>query len=143
MEGNAKSKRRFQFSLRTLMLAVLVYGVLWVITIKWGANQIACDLKIVINDPEIHWVSKADGSFSYDIPIQEFNAECVSHAPIPFVVIWTVDTAYSRGSDIKRARHQLVYLWFLGAYKKLSNDTNWVGWPTGGAPNREDSTSLR
>jgi len=40
----AKRRRwRFQFSLRTLMIAVLAYGFLWVVTIKWGGAMLARD----------------------------------------------------------------------------------------------------
>ena len=127
METVLVPKRRLQFSLRTLMLAVLIYGALWLLTIKWGANQIAENLKgcIHVDHPgSAQWTPKGDGCFSYDDPA--VRVDFAAYSPFPFVIASRTDV-FPKGdgaTSLPPLSNRTVYLWFFGASKIMSDDSD-------------------
>jgi hypothetical protein len=47
--NKAKPRRRFQFSLRTLVIVVLAYGLLWAVTGTWGRASVEAQVIQAMN----------------------------------------------------------------------------------------------
>ena len=124
-------RKRFQFSLRTLMIVVLVYGGLWLLTIKWGANQLARELAAEyseeVEQSESKWMKdghiefRGTGNFftpaSGGIPTPTpftINLSVVSRFPF---VLHDEEKFVINDRDVGGPTHD--YLWFLGARLKL------------------------
>jgi len=113
IERDTTRRKRFQYSLRTLMLCVLAYGVLWLITIKWGANQLVREsAAIYVADTEnFHVVfGERDGTVDISTNIPNFTPTVVdTTSPIPFVLIsrWR-----EKVSSLELQRD--VNVWFFG-----------------------------
>jgi hypothetical protein len=119
-------RKRFQFSLRTLMICVLVYGFLWVLTIKWGANQLARNQVDEIEKLGIHAeIGKADGSMSITFPGNpEFSVAESTTSPGPFILYCRIRNITSR-EDVE----EVTYFWFFGYVTKISDTRSpKLGW---------------
>jgi len=97
--------KRFQFSLRTLMLCVLAYGGLWLITTKWGASQLS---KSLANEPsESSYIEIRRGDQVTRIKGRRSSETVgVASAPVPLIVIWRPDS--------RRVNEWTAYFWFFG-----------------------------
>jgi hypothetical protein len=95
-----KPKRRFRFSLRTLMIVVLVYAGLWALTAVWGGCQLEKRVGVYSNNPKRvnqkvvkWWKNQNDpGGEKPDSLDAIWYADSVAWAP--FLV--KVDYAYSK-----------------------------------------------
>lgn len=105
-------RRRFQFSLSTLLIVVIAYGLLWVLTIKWGANQLAWEKtkdnefgNAQLGGP----VLKGDGIVEYSIMFDEKPE--VTTSPAPFILIWHRNMSLDERNE--------TYFWFFGLTYRL------------------------
>jgi len=129
---------RFQFSLRTLMTFVLIYGALWFATIKLGgaalaqsySSQFSNDrVRLGVND-SVALLVVSTGNFQ-DNAIGKKWVETDSYygdtklqgrvfSPLPFVLLWNWDI-----SSLKHGEHQpikqfdVTYLWIPGSEIKV------------------------
>lgn len=119
---------RFQFSLRTLMIAVIVYGMLWIVTIKWGVNQLALE-EALERAPDFHkyWqIQKPEnGQITLFGKTGEYNRsepmrlKITAYSPAPFLIVRKTDLA---NDDSQRNLNADLLLWIFGYKMILLND---------------------
>jgi hypothetical protein len=112
-----KKRKRFQFSLRTLLFVVLAYTVAWGVTASWGVDD-TCDkiedsLRKSYNTVQI---TRSSGHLVYVEAPTEYHYRV--SAPFPFVQIIRVS---QRREDEKMEEeyYRNVDFWFLGLRRKL------------------------
>jgi hypothetical protein len=131
-------RNRFQFWLRTLMLAVILYGGAWVLTIKWGANQLVGEMELEKGS----WYRKdfiakkvKDGQIALEglIPTPDIYFGGISHrynrpppsdslvplkitlsvrCPFPFLLFTSEEYTFRTGDNAEKDSKK--YIWFFG-----------------------------
>ena len=127
---------RLQFSLRTLLIVVLAYGGAWLLTIKWGANQVAREraggwlepsdylrdgAATELGDGKMRLDGMVASIMSIDLkprrkPVSEdFQPETTIvsvRAPLPFVLL-SSEEILVRDMRIE-GRNEISFIWFFG-----------------------------
>ena len=119
-EAKTPRRKRFQFSLRTLLIAVIAYGGLWVVTSRWGANQLMREF--VEAYPKYYPVMDRDRNYVV-CHGRMGSYRSKTYCPAPFILLWRWEFR-ERPEDVYQSTDVAGrnYFWFLGFRRAMGKD---------------------
>ncbi len=116
--------RHFQFSLRTLILVVFAYGLLWLLTLKLGGAALAQHYSEPYRADGSLTVEDQSAGFSVTPPdFHVVPAAIRGHAisPAPFVLLWKWEEKEHEWDDFAPRGEYALHFWWLG-YTRWDKD---------------------
>ncbi|HLX59842.1 MAG TPA: hypothetical protein VKX17_01050 [Planctomycetota bacterium] len=114
-------RRRFQFSLRTLMATVLVYGGLWLVTLKWGGRVLALSYAEAYRDEDVRIADNDMAKLEvyprrkYPWMVDRQALRGTVYVPAPFVLIWRWEYKERGRTDwLKIPEDSDFHFWLMG-----------------------------
>jgi hypothetical protein len=111
-----EKKRRFRFSLRTLLIVVLLYALCWTLTATWGVWGVGMRLiELNTHTNDIEWVSYRElqvKSREKKAGSEWQSATGKGSAVFPFVVKWTFQNKTADG--VKSHESTATFVWIFG-----------------------------
>ncbi len=120
-----KSRRwRFQFSLRTLMIAVLAYGAFWTLTYTLGASAIATNFAeeyrnhaTRIGKRDYFRIESKGAALHVEVSKGEMVPTVIKgegFAIAPFVILWKWDLQELEGGTLRSVKLSSYHFWIFG-----------------------------